>query len=188
MKFLTFFSSLVGSIGLIFHIVKVLNSLHDLALVSIMFQMINYAYISIIYLKWGFQPCSRVGTSDWLDIAYFEITKWNSQFSHSGFLLILQIMIVQNVFQHLTLVPVGFSAIFCRMRHSKPILLITIVQNVYKISHWSQSFETLLIISNKHNLHISWHLLELMLQIMIPYYTKLRRGPFKRRLIKDRFD
>ena len=78
----------------------------------------------------------------------------------------------------------GFSAIFCRMRHSKPILLITIVQNVYKISHWSQSFETLLIISNKHSLHISWHLLELMLQIMIPYYTKLRRGPFKRRLIK----
>ena len=112
MKFLTFFSSLVGSIGLIFHIVKVRNSLHDLALVSIMFQMINYAYISIIYLKWGFQPCSRVGTSDWLDIAYFEITKWNSQFSHSGFLLILQIMIVQNVFQHLTLVPVGVFSHF----------------------------------------------------------------------------
>ena len=84
MRFLATFLSLVHWFDSILYIMIKLNGLHDLAILSIVLDHSKIGKMSFWTIKIAkneiFSQFRQFGSSDWLDIAYFDRTKWYARF------------------------------------------------------------------------------------------------------------
>ena len=86
MRFLVIFLSSVHRIDLILHILIELNDMHNSAIISAMLDhskipKMPFWVIQIAKIEF-FGHFPEFGASDWLDIAYFDRTKWCASFGH----------------------------------------------------------------------------------------------------------